>query len=364
MDTVKFKKIAIDLSNKCEACSVFDVNDDGTDDIVCGEYWYEGPDFTNKHKICDITNENGYIWDFSDFPMDVNGNGRMDILTGSWFGDGIYWRENPGDDSEWKNHKICDSSCVETIRFFDIDGDGELEIFPHCPMAPVYYLKLIKDENGNGTGAFEKYVLTEFEAGHGFGVGDVDSDGKLEIILKSGILHMPKGGADAGLWDFMPEFELNGSPSVPIIVYDVNGDGLNDIIAGSGHDFGLFWWEQGKDADGNRRWTRHVIDSAWSQYHDMQLIDIDGDGELELLTGKRWMAHNGNDPGDSDDVFVCYYKINREKQQIYRHVIDCGDATDGYTGVGLYFWTSDLTGNGKPDIIAPGKEGLYVLYNL
>jgi hypothetical protein len=355
-----FKKHAIDVKNKCEVCSVFDVDNDGVLDIVCGEYWYRGPDFKVKHKICDIPYESEYIWDFSDYPMDVNGDGYMDIITGCWFVPGIFWRENPKNNGEWKTHKICDSTNVETIRFFDIDGDGQEEIFPNCPNEPVFYLKLIADENGRGTGKFNKYVLSEVNAGHGLGFGDIDGDGKPEIIIASGVLHMPEGGPDAGLWSVSPlKLDVPGV-SVPILVHDVNHDGLADLIVGAGHGFGLFWYEQRLE-NGRREWVKHTIDAAWAQYHDMQLVDIDGDGELELLTGKRWRAHNGNDPGDDMDVFVCYYKFDKVTKTISRHLIEYGDPKNGGTGVGLFFWTADLNGNGKLDIVAPGKEGLYLL---
>ena len=82
------------------------------------------------------------------------------------------------------------------------------------------------------------------------------------------------------------------------------------------------------------------------------------DGKPELVTGKRYKAHNGNDPGDDGDVFVCYYKMR--DGGFYRHVIACGDPAQGHSGVGIYFWIADITGNGKPDIVAPGKEGLYI----
>jgi hypothetical protein len=362
MSKLEFKKKLLDIENKCETCSVFDVNNDGVADVVCGEYWYQGPDFITRHKICDIPFEGEYMHDFSNYPMDVNGDGHMDIITGSWWGEGVYWRENPGSNGEWKTHKICDASNVETIRYYDIDGDGQMEIFPNCPNEPVFYLKLITDENGRGTGEFMKYVIGEENAGHGLGVGDIDGDGKPEIILCKGILHMPEAGAHAGLWEFSPELNLDYLASVPILVHDINHDGVMDLIVGNGHDYGLYWYEQKVNEDGSRHWIQHTIDGAWSQYHDMQLVDIDGDGELELLTGKRWRAHNDSDPGDDENTFVCYYKFN-ESGEIYRHIIEYGDPRDGSSGVGIYFWTADITGNDKPDILAPGKEGLYIFLN-
>jgi len=346
-----FIKTCIDIQNKCEACSVFDVNNDGVLDIVCGEYWYEGPDFKTKHKICDIPYKEGYIWDFSDYPIDVDGDGLMDIVTGSWWSEGLYWRKNPGfQGKEWETIKLCDTTNIETIRYYDIDGDGQMEIFPNCPDEPVFFIKL-------EPGGYKKYVISETNAGHGLGVGDIDGDGLLEIITPHGIYHAPEGGPLAGLWDYSEEFDL-GTTSVPILVHDVNNDGLMDLIYGAGHDYGLFWLEQKISPNGSRAWEKHVIDGAWSQYHDMQLVDIDNDGELELLTGKRFHAHNGNDPGDSGNVFICYYKF--ADNRLYRHMIDYGDPQNGASGVGIYFWTADISGNGKLDIVAPGKEGLYL----
>jgi len=344
-------KRCIDLDNQCEACAVFDVDNNGVLDIVCGEFWYEGPDFTKKHKICDITYEHGYVWDFSDYPMDVNGDGYMDIITASWWGGGLYWRQNPGADKhkEWVTHKICDLPAVETIRFYDIDGDGQVEIFSNCPGAPVFFIKLTGFENG--TVQFTKHIISEENAGHGLGVGDVDGDGLPEIITPNGIYHMPENGAAGGLWHFSREFDL-GTTGVPILVHEGN------LIYGAGHDYGLFWLKQGKNPDGSRTWQRQVIDGAWSQYHDMQLVDINNDGKPELLTGKRYMAHNGNDPGDSGDVFICYYTFEGDK--MYRHMIEYGDPKNGASGVGIYFWTADINGNGRLDIVAPGKEGLYL----
>jgi len=355
---LKFEKRIIDLTNKCEACSVADVNNDGVLDIICGEYWYQGPDFKIKHKICDIVYDGNYVYDFSDYPMDVNGNGYIDIITGNYWDNGLFWRENPGaEGGEWKTHKIMDLTNVETIRYYDIDGCGQAEIIPNCPNEPPFF---VKHRQG---GIFEKHVIGDVNAGHGLGVGDIDGDGLPELIVPAGIYKMKGKDPYCGLWEFSAELgHLHTLRSVPILVHDVNGDGKADMIAGSAHDYGLFWYEQGTDEGGKRTWAEHVIDGAWSQYHDMQLVDIDNDGQLELVTGKRYMAHNGHDPGDDDDVFICYYKFRDGR--MYRHIIEYGDPLQGYSGVGIYFWIADLSGNGALDIVAPGKEGLYLFSNM
>jgi hypothetical protein len=179
----------------------------------------------------------------------------------------------------------------------------------------------------------------------------------MDIVLAKGWLEAP---ADPykGKWQWHPEFNLR-SASVPIIVADVNGDGINDLIVGQSHAYGLSWWEQ-KVTNGKRTWTEHLIDPDSSQYHDLQWVDIDNDGENELVTGKRYRAHCGNDPGAEDPIGVYYFKW--DGKQFIKHVIDHGPP-DKASGVGIHFAVADLTGNGRLDIVAPGKDGLFVFYN-
>ncbi|MFC0328944.1 FG-GAP repeat domain-containing protein [Paenibacillus sepulcri] len=356
---MKWKKRLID-SAPFEACSVFDVNNDGQLDIVSGEYWYEGPEFTKKHKICDILTINEYHDDFSDYPMDVDGDGNLDIITGGWWGETLRWRQNPGAaGGEWQTFDIGHVGSIETIRFYDIDGCGIPEIFPNTPGGPQLFFKLIVDANGRGTGKFEKYIIGGQPSGHGLGFGDISGNGRTDILLCGGWLEQPENPFQTP-WEFHPEFSL-GSASVPILAHDVTGNGLTDLIVGQAHDYGLDWYEQIVDSAGNRSWLKHQIDPTCSQYHDLYLVDIDLDGELELVTGKRYRAHNDGDPGAFDPVGIYYFKMRAG--QFQKHVIDYGPAGEA-AGCGIYFWMADLTGNGRPDLVAPGKDGLYLFENL
>ncbi|MCC3375387.1 VCBS repeat-containing protein [Cohnella sp. REN36] len=347
-------------AEKYEACSVFDVNEDGIPDIVSGAYWYEGPDYVRKHRICEVTAVNEYYDDFSDFPLDVNGDGRLDIVTGGWWGQTLRWRRNPGQaDEEWQTFDIDVCGSIETIRFCDIDGCGTPEIFPNTPSEPQAYYKLLRDANGRANGRFARHVIGAEASRHGMGFADLTGNGRLDVILSSGWLEQPIDPA-AGPWTFHREFDL-GSASVPILGWDVNGDGLTDLIVGQAHDYGLHWYEQRRAADGTRSWIRHEIDGSGSQFHDLQLVDLDGDGVPELVTGKRYRAHNDGDPGAHDPIGLYYYKL--EDGRFAKHVIDYGPAGEA-SGAGIFFWTEDLTGNGYPDIVAPGKDGLYLFENL
>jgi hypothetical protein len=356
---LKFEKIRIGTVTY-EAAAVFDVNNDGVLDIVSGEYWFEGPDFKKQHKMCDVTPVDDYYDDFSDYPMDVNGDGYLDIITGGWWGETLRWRENPkGQPVEWTVHDIDKTGSIERACFWDIDRDGHVEVVPNCPGKPFMVFKLNRDAQGKGAGSFNKFVVSDLAQGHGLGFGDISGSGRGDLITAGGWLEAP---ADpySGKWEWHPEFNLGGA-SVPILVYDVNGDGLNDLIVGQGHDYGLAWHEQKKDVEGKRTWIKHDIDPDRSQYHDMQLVDIDNDGQVELITGKRYRAHQEHDPGSLDPLGVYYFKINGGKFE--RHTIDYGPAGQA-SGAGIYFWVEDIDGNGWKDILAPGKDGLFLFKNL
>ncbi len=355
---IQFRKRLID-NVPYEAAAVFDVNNDGVLDIVCGEYWYEGPDFAIKHKICDVEPVGEYFDDFSDYGMDVNGDGWLDIITGGWWGQTLRWRENPRGVGLWQVHDIDRCGNIETIRFCDIDGCGIPEVFPNTPGEPQAFYKLVVDEHGRGTGRFTKHVIGQGPSGHGMGFGDINGDGRVDIILARGWLEQPANPLETP-WAFHQEFDL-GTASVPILAYDITGNGLCDLIVGQAHDYGLAWWEQRIGPDGQRSWTRHEIDATVSQYHDLWLADIDGDGAPELITGKRWRAHNDADPGSADPVGIYYFKINGG--QFTKYVIDYGPAGQA-SGCGIYFWVADINGDGRLDIVAPGKDGLYLFENL
>jgi hypothetical protein len=343
-----------------EAASAVDVNNDGILDIVTGGVWFEGPDFIKEHKIYDLEPINEYYDDFSSIPMDVNGDGFTDIVTGGWFGQRLIWLENPqGGTGPWTVHEIAKVGNVERACFYDIDGDGFPEIIPNTPGAPLQIFKLQRDAQGRGTGEFISRTLRSEASGHGLGFGDVNGNGRADILLQAGWLEAPANPWEDE-WTWHAEYDLFRLASVPILVHDVDGDGLADLIVGNAHDYGLAWWRQTHTADGQRQWIRHDIDPDRSQYHDLQLADIDNDGQLDLITGKRYRAHNGNDPGAADPLGIYYFKIDGGRFE--RVTIDYGPAGEA-SGAGIYFWTADLDGNGWLDVIAPGKDGLYLFRN-
>jgi hypothetical protein len=215
----------------------------------------------------------------------------------------------------------------------------------------------------------------------------VNKDGRNDILTPRGWLEAP-ADPRAGNWAFHADWEsINVAATAPagapagqaaspaanppaagepprvtelgfMHVVDVNGDGRNDVIAAAGHDYGVFWFEQGPDG----RWTRRVIDSAWSQGHASTLVDLNGDGSLDLVTGKRFMAHNGSDPGEREPLGVYWYEHRRQGSgpvEWIRHIVDFG----GRIGGGMQIPVVDIDGDGDLDVICAGKSGLFLLEN-
>ena len=354
---IHFRKQMI-AAESFESVGVFDVNNDQNLDLVSGAFWYEGPHFLKRHIVAQPRRFGEYYDDFSTVPMDVDGDGWIDFITGGWNDNSIYWRKNPGNvEAEWKEQKIGETGNIETTRAWDIDGDGVLEIVPNNPGKPLRVFKLIVDATGKGTGKFQAYQVWD-KQGHGLGFGDLNNDGRGDLIINNGWLEAPKNPF-VDKWIFHQEFDLQ-SASIPIIITDVNGDGKNDCIAGKGHDYGLNWYEQKTDPTGKRFWQLHPIDPFNSQYHTMAWDDLDNDGKKELITGKRYRAHNDKDPGSADPIGLYYFQWNGES--FSKQIISYGPFGEG-KGTGIYFEVVDLRGTGRKDIIVAGKDGLYVFFN-
>ena len=355
---IKFRKELVS-HERYEAAGVFDVNNNGHLDIVSGAYWYEGPEFRQRYFIGEVQQINEYYDDFSTIALDVNGSGYLDYVTGAWWGGTLRWRENPGaEGGEWRDHTIAECGSIEATCAWDLDGNGRTEVVPNTPGGPLAVYRLSADDEGNPTGQFTAHLVYGQKQGHGLGCGDINGNGRPDFVMAHGWLEAPSDPW-SGEWKYHSDFDL-GSASIPVLVVDVNGDGLNDLIVGQAHQYGLDWWEQQKDDSGRRSWTRHPIDPHNSQYHDLRWVDIDGDGAGELVTGKRYRAHNGRDPGAADYVGIYYFKWDGES--FSKQVIDYGPPGGG-KGCGICFVVADIRGSGRMDVVAPGKDGLWVYYN-
>ncbi|HPC93560.1 MAG TPA: VCBS repeat-containing protein [Sedimentisphaerales bacterium] len=349
-----FKVHTLNAESRFEAAGILDVNRDGKLDIYCGGFWYEAPTWT-KHFVREIKEEGEYHYDFANLPMDVDGDGWTDTVGAAWHDKMVYWVRNPGQaGGPWTLHQVDTPGNMETAIAYDINGDGQIDILPNIMSAAAWY-EFCRDASAPQGVRWDKHVLPQEAAGHGLGAGDINVDGLCDIVTPKGWLQQNPDGS----WTWRAEFEL-GYAGIPILVHDVDADGDSDLIWGLGHDYGVFWLEQKKDAQGTRMWEKHLIDNSWSQAHFMLLADLDDDRRLELVTGKRHRAHNGHDPGGNDPVCVYYYDFDIASGKWTRHTMHEG----GRVGFGINTAAADIDSDGDIDVVAPGKSGLYLFENL
>jgi hypothetical protein len=350
---VPFAKHTIDLGAS-ETCAFADINGDGLLDIVSGEYWYEAPRWT-RHKFREIEYTRNYIDNFADLPLDVNGDGSIDIVSCSWFSKKLAWWQNPGKGKgRWIEHVIDSGAPIESAILADIDNDGKArEVLPQFGDANMP-LAWYEPKNG----AFVKHVVSPHSVLYGIGVGDINGDGRNDIVTSKGWFEAPPDPRN-GEWIFHPDFKFDKDLSF-MYVLDVNGDGRNDIVTSYGHDYGVFWIEQAP----NHRWITHMIDDGWSQAHAPAMADINGDGRPELIVGKRYHAHNGKDPGGREPLGIYWYAFDKppgSTEVVWtRHVIDY----DTRAGGGMQVAIADYDKDGDLDFAVGGKGGLFLFENL
>ena len=164
-----------------ETAAVADVNHDRRLDIVSGETWYEAPAAAapppsawTKHRFREINYTCHYFDNFSDLPIDVDGDGYPDVAGVSWFAKKIVWWKNPGkaigSAGMWKATDIDTGFPIEFAILVDLDNDGKAR-------------EMLAQENGTPlswyevkAGAWVKHVVSDQSYGHGIGAGDVNGD--------------------------------------------------------------------------------------------------------------------------------------------------------------------------------------------
>jgi len=356
---VKFEKIVVDYTFRAEGVATGDIDKDGDIDIFAGDIWYEAPDW-KIHEIRDVgqyDGTKGYSRCFANFAQDVNGDGWIDSIVVEIPGDPCKWYENPqGKDAHWKERMIWTSACNETPIFEDLLGTGKKVLtFGVYDDQKLAWFSIPKDLEGK----WDAHWISGPKSpgaerfSHGLGIGDINSDGRNDVIIIQGWYEAPEDRARTE-WTFHKTYL--GPEASTMFAYDVDGDGDSDVISTSAHAYGMWWFEQKKTEKGIE-FKEHMICNDFSQTHAVCLVDINGDGIKDIVTGKRFFAHQGGDPGAKEPAMLYWFELIRPepgKVKFIRHEIDSD------SGVGTQFEMADMNGDGKPDVVTSNKKGVRV----
>lgn len=358
-----FKKTVITRDFISEGVAVADLNKDGKLDIVAGYYWFEAPKWI-RHEMAPsrvFQPRKEYSESFLNFAMDVNLDGWEDVIIIDYPGKAGFWFENPKNKGGvWTKHIIADAMGIsnESPGFIDIDGDGRLDIL--CGDYKERQIVWLQAPTKKGETEWKRHPLSEvYVAGtdrfsHGIGFGDINMDGIKDVVITNGWF---EGKKDLKSGDWIFHVGNLGEPCSHMQVFDVNGDGKNDVVSASAHALGVWWHEQIMQ-DGKLNFKTHWMSNTTAQTHSTIMADLDGDGKKEFITGKRFLAHNGNDAGDGDTPILMYFKFDATKPPYFQEYI-----IDMDSGAGLNIEVKDMNKDQKLDIIIANKNGVFLLEN-
>jgi hypothetical protein len=367
-----FKKTTITNDFVSEGVSVGDVNHDGKTDILAGSFWFEAPSW-KRHQLTEGKTYNGkieYGTSFLNHCMDVNMDGWLDQIIVGFPGESTLWFENPKNKPGfWTKHVIYEAVGNESPRFVDIDGDGREDLL--CADTKERKMVWLKSPSEKGSTEWKKFPISKEKApsterfSHGLGYGDINRDGRNDVIIKSGWWENP-GDPKQADWTFH-KTDISDDCS-QMYAIDVDRDGLTDVISASAHTFGIWWHGQYKNDDGETAWGDNVISFSSSQTHGVAMADFNGDGNPDFVTGKRYFAHLEHknpdnrstiDPGTYDAPAIYWFEYTPDKKTFWlQHMIDAD------SGAGLNVVAQDINNDGKPDIVVANKRGVFFFENV
>ncbi len=367
-----FRKQVLTDKYYCDGITAGDINRDGKTDIVAGPFWYEGPAFTAKHEFypaVEFPTPPSPTDSMFSYVHDFNADGWLDILVlGRVHLHSAFWYENPkGAAGYWKKHFVFERIRGESPPFIDVNGDGRPELVAHWdnhwgliqfdPAAPTkpWVFKPITDQRN-----WEQFY-------HGTGVGDLNGDGRADLLLNEGWYEQP--ASRNSQWA-RREFKFGAKGGAQMFAYDVNGDRLNDIITAiDAHGWGLAWFEAVRDNAGltfrkhplmGDRSEESKFGVAFSQPHALDLADLNGDGLKDIIVGKRLWAHGPKGDVEPNEAPVLYWfelKRTGSTATFVPHLID------DKSGVGVQVTATDVNGDNRPDILTVSKLGAFVFFN-
>ena len=354
-----------------------DFNHDGILDLVAGPYIYFGPDFTRSREIFPATAfspSKEFTAVNCQYAYDFNGDGWPDILTGP--SRAALYINPKGESRRWDKFEILPTNIQTEITLFrDIDGDGKPELIYGAEGA----LRYAKPDPADPTRPWTVHAVSEpgYSIAHGLGVGDINGDGRMDIVNPFGWWEQPAPGSKQETWTYHPEafarYGRNILGGSVMAVYDVNGDGLNDVVTNlNAHGFGLAWFEQKRDTAGKISFVRHMVSDdysnnpagdVFSEPHGATFADVDGDGVPDFIVGKRYWSHLDTqlDPDPYGPPVLYWYRtVRNPKAPGGAELIP--EMIHNRSGAGSDILAVDLNNDGAIDIVTSTDRGTFIFW--
>lgn len=359
---IPFKKTVLFTDFVSEGVAVGDVNNDGKIDVMAGPFWFEAPNWV-RHEIYEpklYVPEKEWSNSMLNFSLDVNQDGWVDLIRVDFPGKAVYWHENPkGKDEHWKEYMIHETVGNESPGFYDIDGDGRKDIL--CGDVVNKQMIWLKSPEAPSDLTWEKYTISlpnspgSENFSHGLGYSDMNGDGKSDVIIREGWWENP-GDPKQPEWKWHPS--NLGEPSSQMYSTDINQDGFIDVFASSAHERGI-WYHENLGDGSNQQFRTTTLTEEMSETHAVAYVDINGDGQKDFVTGKRYYAHMRQGTGALEPAFLYWFEhISGESPRWLAHQIDDD------SGVGLNVVAEDINQDGLVDVVVANKKGIFIFHQL